>query len=131
MFLDTDGNVIKGKSWNTSYAVGVPGTVAGLGYAHNKYGTKRWYKLLQPAIQMAKFGHDINYLNFSLLNSPYYSQFLSNDIESRKIFYKQDGFKLGELFIQKDLAGTLSRIAHYGYNEFYFGKTSKLTPLTA
>ena len=124
MFLDSDGNVIKGKSWSTSYAVGVPGTVAGLGYAHNKYGTKRWYKLLQPAIQMAKFGHDINYLNFSLLNSPYYSQFLSNDIESRKIFYKQDGFKLGELFIQKDLAGTLSRIAHYGYNEFYSGKTA-------
>ena len=124
MFLDSDGNVVKGKSWSTSYAVGVPGTVAGLGYAHNKYGTKRWYKLLQPAIQMAKFGHDINYLNFSLLNSPYYSQFLSNDIESRKIFYKQDGFKLGELFIQKDLAGTLSRIAHYGYNEFYSGKTA-------
>ena len=124
MFLDSDGNVIKGKSWSTSYAVGVPGTVAGLGYAHNKYGTKRWYKLLQPAIQMAKFGHDINYLNFSLLNSPYYSQFLSNDIESRKIFYKEDGFKLGELFIQKDLAGTLSRIAHYGYNEFYYGKTA-------
>ena len=124
MFLDSDGNVIKGKSWSTSYAVGIPGTVAGLGYAHNKYGTKRWYKLLQPAIQMAKFGHDINYLNFSLLNSPYYSQFLSNDIESRKIFYKQDGFKLGELFIQKDLAGTLSRIAHYGYNEFYSGKTA-------
>ena len=124
MFLDSDGNVVKGKSWSTSYAVGVPGTVAGLGYAHNKYGTKRWYKLLQPAIQMAKFGHDINYLNFSLLNSPYYSQFLSNDIESRKIFYKEDGFKLGELFIQKDLAGTLSRIAHYGYNEFYSGKTA-------
>ena len=124
MFLDSDGNVIKRKSWSTSYAVGVPGTVAGLGYAHNKYGTKRWYKLLQPAIQMAKFGHDINYLNFSLLNSPYYSQFLSNDIESRKIFYKEGGFKLGELFIQKDLAGTLSRIAHYGYNEFYSGKTA-------
>ena len=31
---------------------------------------------------------------------------------------------MGELFIQKDLAGTLSRIAHYGYNEFYSGKTA-------
>ena len=125
MFLDSDGDVVKGKSWNTSYAVGVPGTVAGLGYAHNKYGSKRWYKLLNPAIQMAKFGHEINYLNFSLLNSPYYSQFLSNDTESRKIFFKKNGFKLGELFIQKDLALTLSRIAHYGYREFYSGKTAE------
>ena len=124
MFLDDSGNVIKGKSWNTSYAVGVPGTVAGLGYAHDKYGTQRWYSLLQPAIRLAKFGHDINYLNFSLLNNSYYSQFLSNDIESRKIFYKEGGFKLGELFIQKDLAGTLSRIAYNGYREFYEGKTS-------
>ena len=125
MFLDEKGNVIKGKSWNTSYAVGIPGTVAGLGYAHKKYGSQRWYRLLQPAIQMAKFGHNIDYLNFSLLNSPYYSQFLSNDKETKKIFYKEQGFELGELFIQKDLASTLSRIAHYGYDEFYNGQTAE------
>ena len=125
MFLDDDGNVIKGKSWSSSYAVGVPGTVAGLGYVHNKYGTERWYKLLQPAIQMAKFGHDVNYLNLSLLNSSYYRQFLSNDEETKKIFYKDKGFKLRERFVQKDLASTLSRIAHYGYNEFYTGKTAE------
>ena len=125
MFLDTDGNVIKGKSWNTSYAVGVPGTVAGLGYAHQKYGTQRWYSLLQPSIKLAKFGHNIDYLNFSLLNSSYYKKYLSIDEETKKIFYKEEGFLLGDLFVQKDLASTLTRIANHGYQEFYEGKTSE------
>ena len=125
MFLDTDGNVIKGKSWNTSYAVGVPGTVAGLGYAHQKYGTQRWYSLLQPSIKLAKFGHNIDYLNFSLLNSSYYKKYLSIDEETKKIFYKEEGFLLGDLFVQKDLASTLIRIANHGYQEFYEGKTSE------
>ena len=125
MFLDTDGNVVKGKSWNTSYAVGVPGTVAGLGYAHQKYGTQRWYSLLQPSIKLAKFGHNIDYLNFSLLNSSYYKKYLSIDEETKKIFYKEEGFLLGDLFVQKDLASTLIRIANHGYQEFYEGKTSE------
>ena len=54
LFQVTDidnGDVIKDNSWSSSYAVGVPGTVAGLGYAHQKYGTQRWYSLLQPAIE--------------------------------------------------------------------------------
>ena len=38
MFLDDQGNVIPGKSWNTALAAGVPGSVAGFGMAHEKYG---------------------------------------------------------------------------------------------
>ena len=124
MFLDNDGNVIKGKSWSTSYSVGVPGTVAGFGYAHEKYGSQRWHTLIQPSIQLAKYGHKIDYLNFSLLNNPYYKQYLSRDDVTKSIFYKDEGFQLGENFIQKDLASTLTRIANYGYKEFYEGKTS-------
>ena len=124
MFLDESGDVIKGKSWSSSYAVGVPGTVAGFGYVHEKYGTQRWHSLLQPSIELAKFGHNIDYLNFSLLNSPYYKKYLSTDLETKKIFYKEEGFELGELFIQKDLASTLTRIANDGYQEFYQGRTS-------
>ena len=124
MFLDSEGNVIQGKSWSTSYASGVPGTVAGLGYAHQQYGTERWYTLLQPAIEIAKFGHKLDFLNYSLLNSPYYRNFLSKDSVTKKIFYKDEGFKLGEMFVQKDLGITLSRIANLGYKEFYTGKTA-------
>ena len=126
MFLDETGEVIKGKSWNTAFAVGVPGTVAGLGYAHEKYGSKRWSSLVSPATKIARFGHKIDYLNYMLLNSPYYQNFLSNDVETKSIFYNIDGFQIGDNFIQQDLAQTLSRIASYGYGEFYNGKTADM-----
>ena len=126
MFLDETGEVIKGKSWNTAFAVGVPGTVAGLGYAHEKYGSKRWSSLVSPATKIARFGHKIDYLNYMLLNSPYYQSFLSNDVETKSIFYNIDGFQIGDNFIQQDLAQTLSRIASYGYGEFYNGKTADM-----
>ena len=126
MFLDEKGDVIENKSWSTSFSVGVPGTVAGLGYAHEKYGSKRWSSLVSPAIKVARFGHEIDYLNYLLLNSPYYKSFLSNDPETKSIFYKDSGFQIGDNFIQEDLAQTLSRISSYGYREFYNGKTADL-----
>ncbi|MAX12555.1 MAG: gamma-glutamyltransferase [Candidatus Marinimicrobia bacterium] len=126
MFLDENGEVISGKSWNTSYAVGVPGTVAGLGYVHEKYGSKRWSSLIAPSIKVARYGHEIDYLNYMLLNSPYYKNFLSNDPETRSIFTKAEGYQVGDLLIQKDLANTLSRISSFGYKEFYEGKTADM-----
>src|SRR5699024_1877334 len=39
MYLDEKGNVIDGKSLFTHFAVGVPGTVAGMEYALKKWGT--------------------------------------------------------------------------------------------
>ncbi len=126
MFLDDNGDVIDNKSWNTSYAVGVPGTVAGLGYAHEKYGSKTWSSLLYPSIKVARYGHKIDYLNYTLLNNPYYKSFLSSDPVTKSIFFKADGFKMGDNFIQKDLSKTLSRISSYGYREFYTGKTAEM-----
>ena len=46
-------------------------------------------------------------------------------MKTKKIFYKDEGFKLNEVFVQKDLAKTLSRIASYGYRDFYEGQISK------
>mgnify|MGYP001269287214 CR=1 FL=1 len=126
MFLDSDGNVINGSSWSSALASGVPGTVAGLGYAHNKYGTMNWFDLVYPSVQLARFGFPLDYFNTSILNSEKYSNFLKNDFFSKKYFTKNKEYKLNDLFIQKDLSETLLRIAKYGYNEFYFGKTSKL-----
>ena len=126
MFLDIKGEVIKGKSWKSALAVGTPGTVSGLGYAHQKYGTQSWYRLLQPSIELAQYGNMLDYFNVSLLNNKYYREFLSSDSESKKIFYKDEGFELDDLLIQRDLAKTLSRIANNGYQEFYNGKTADL-----
>ena len=125
MFLDELGNVIPGKSWSSCLAAGVPGTVAGLGYAHEKYGSLKWHELVFPSFLLAKYGFPLDYFNVSILNSQKYSNYLSNDQFSKLYFTKDTPFILNEKFIQLDLAETLLRIAKYGYKEFYFGKTSK------
>ena len=82
MFLDENGDVIQNKSRYTSWASGVPGTVDGLGYAHDKYGSMPWDLLLYPAINLAKYGFNLDYHNILLLNSDRYKYLLSNDSES-------------------------------------------------
>ena len=41
MYLDKDGNVVKGLSTKGHLAVGVPGRVSGMEYAREKYGTMK------------------------------------------------------------------------------------------
>ena len=50
MYLDKDGNATKDSifGWRSS---GVPGSVAGLEFAHKKFGTKRWSELVDPAVK--------------------------------------------------------------------------------
>ena len=56
MYLDSAGNVIKGASTKGHLAVGVPGSVAGLEYAREKYGTRSRGTLIAPAITFAERG---------------------------------------------------------------------------
>ncbi|MEP6929708.1 MAG: gamma-glutamyltransferase, partial [Flavobacterium sp.] len=48
MFLDKDGNVIKGKSTETALAIGVPGTIAGVFAVHKKLGSLPMSEILKP-----------------------------------------------------------------------------------
>lgn len=124
MYLDVQGNVITNSSLYTHLAVGVPGTVAGLSHALEKYGTLKLSDVLQPAIKLAREGY---------LVSPQLAHVLELDREhlgqwpsSRAIFFK-DGrpLRAGEKLIQKDLARSLELIARRGPNEFYRGSIGK------
>lgn len=126
MFLDGAGNVDSEKSRYSHLSSGVPGTVAGLAMALEKEGTISLKDALDPAIRLAEKGFEM-------------SVELSRDIKrakerlkkwpsTRKIFFKKDGsfYEPGELFIQKELANTLKRIARHGTKGFYEGKTAEL-----
>ncbi len=126
MFLDDSLNVIPGKSWNTSWAAGVPGSVAGFGLAYEKYGSANWRDLVKPAAELATVGFPLDYQNMTSLNHPYYQEYLLKDEESAKIFSKDGHFTLYETFVQDDLGLTLERIANSGWNEFYTGKTADM-----
>ncbi len=124
MFLDDDGAVIPGKSLETSWAAGVPGSVDGFGLAHKKYGLMPWRKLISPAINLAKKGFQLHLQDAERLNLK--AEYLSRDSESRKIFTKSTPFGISDMLIQRDLGATLKRISKKGPREFYEGATGKM-----
>ena len=125
MFLNEKGEVDKGKSRFSHLAVGVPGTVAGLTLALEKYGTISLERALQPAIELAEKGFPVSeYLHRSL-------GFTKKRMEaypaSMAIFYKPNGvpYDVGEIIVQKDLAKSLKLIAKQGPKAFYQGEIAE------
>ncbi|MGY0399581.1 MAG: gamma-glutamyltransferase [Ostreibacterium sp.] len=126
MYLDKNGNVDKKLSRFSHLSSGVPGTVAGLALALKKYGTISLQEALAPAIKLAEKGFILTPRFVKGVHSK--KEMLSRFESSKKKFFKKNGkeYKVGDLYIQKDLANTLKRISKYGAKEFYTGKTAKL-----
>lgn len=125
MFLDKDGNVDKEKSRNSILAVGVPGTVAGLTLALEKYGTISLKRALKPAIKLAEKGFPVSYeLRRSLIEA---KKRIENSDASMFIFFNENGnpHKVEKTLKQKDLAWSLRQISKNGEDAFYKGKISK------
>jgi gamma-glutamyltranspeptidase / glutathione hydrolase len=120
MYLDASGNVIPGKSIRGFAAVGVPGTVAGLERARERYGTMDRERLLAPAIRLAEEGFVLGPGDAALLALPI--NHFAEEANLAAIFLK-DGkpYAAGDRLVQKDLAATLERIARDGADEFYRG----------
>lgn len=122
MYLDANGNIIKDLSTTGHLAVGVPGSVAGMLYALEKYGTMSKEQVMKYAIELAENGFSVNSKLANLINSTQsdFSRFPgSNNIFGRK-------FKAGDIFIQRDLANTLKKIRDKGRDGFYKGKVADL-----
>lgn len=119
MYQDEDGNVIPLKSQRGHYAVGVPGSVAGIWELHNKYGTKDWGLLVQPAIDVAFDGFAITEDEAVTLNEKQEDFIAANHYQPWPI--NSLGWKVGDLVIQKQLAATLSFIRDSGKEGFYSG----------
>ena len=129
MYLDKDGQIIKGKMSSTvGYrASGVPGTLAGFELAFKKYGSGKitWNELVGPARLLAQNGFVLSHRLAELFKT--YRSNLSQFDESRRIFLNNGKFyQEGDRLRQSDLARTLSRIERLGAKEFYTGETARM-----
>ena len=121
MYLDQDGYVVEYSTLIGGQAAGVPGTVSGFWKAHQRFGKLPWKELVEPAIKLAEEGFfpakilvdDIHGMRDWFKNKTNFEQyFLHIDVKKK--------------FKQPELAETLRRIAEFGAEDFYFGKTAKL-----
>jgi gamma-glutamyltranspeptidase/glutathione hydrolase len=127
MFLGADGKPDIARSRDSALSIGVPGTVAGLALALEKYGSGKFTltDLLKPAIALARDGFVIADDMADTL--PGIARRLARWPASAKIFSRADGTSLREddRLVQADLAATLSAIATQGPRGFYQGPVAE------
>ncbi|MFT4248115.1 MAG: gamma-glutamyltransferase [Pseudomonas sp.] len=121
---DADGKPDRRKAISHQ-GVAVPGTVAGLYLAHQRYGKLPWRKVVQPAIDLAE--HGVRLSDDEAMILQWGRRSLDKDPVARRIFYKPDGsaYQAGELLRQPELAWSLRQIAEGGADAFYRGEIAQ------
>lgn len=125
MYLDENGEPIKGASFDGPLAAGIPGQAAGLVHLAEKYGRLPLATSLAPAIRYAEEG------------IPVYTRIGSGLRFRRRVAERWPAFgdvfypggkqlEEGDLLRQPDLARTLQRFAAGGRDGFYKGETARL-----
>ena len=125
MFLDEDGKIEDNSNHKGLLSTGVPGTVAGLYFAHQKYGKLPWKDLVQPAIDLAENGFAFNWnlygaaISFSeeAEDYPFMATYFNND--------KGEITQPDEIWKQTALANTLKQIRDKGRDGFYKGEVAQ------
>ena len=120
MYLDAEGHVIVDKSLFTQAAIGVPGTVAGLTYALEHYGTMKRAALVAPAVALATKGFPVGERLSGVFAAEH--EHLGAWDGTRKVFF-HDGRvpRSGEILRNPDLAKSLALIGRDGAKAFYDG----------
>ena len=122
MFLDEKGNVIKGKSTESSLAIGVPGTIAGVFAVHEKLGSLPIEEILKPVIELAERGVIVTKKQEDRLTA-YRAKIIK--INGDKTLFAT-AFKENDVIKYPALTTTLKRISKNGRDEFYKGKTAEI-----
>ena len=121
MYLDARGNVIDNITLIGGQAAGVPGTVAGFWEAHKRFGKLPWNEVVKPAIDLAANG----FLPAPVLVGSIHSMEQRFDGKTNFNDYFNH-INSSKVFKQPELAKTLARIAEFGADDFYRGKTAAL-----
>ena len=121
MYLDQQGEVIENATLIGARAAAVPGTVAGMWAAHQRYGSLPWRELIQPAIELARQG----FIPAPVLVDEIHANLdWFGDKTNFKAYFSH--ISAEQLFRQPELAMTLERIAVQGSADFYRGETARL-----
>jgi gamma-glutamyltranspeptidase / glutathione hydrolase len=127
IFLGPDGKPDQKKSLDSALGIGVPGSVAGLSLALEKYGSGKFTlaELLKPAIALANDGIKITDDIADTLDEGH--ERLARWPASANFLSKPDGTPLheGDILVQKDLGQTLTAIAEQGPRGFYQGPVAE------
>ncbi len=109
-------------------SIAIPGAVAGLSLALERFGTMPWKEVIQPAIRLARDGFEIGWYDLYAIGGEI-PRILSN-AEATRIFLSNGGLPVGDgispyMFRQPDLASTLERLAEAGPRDFYEGDVAR------
>jgi gamma-glutamyltranspeptidase/glutathione hydrolase len=121
MYLDENGDIIPGKSTLGGMAIGVPGTIAGIFAAHEKYGSLPIETLLEPVIALARKGVVVTKVQEQNLGNA--RALISQTSGDHTLFSKV--YKAGDTIRHLAFAETLTTIKKNGRDEFYKGKTAE------
>ena len=120
MYLDAGGKVIDGKSLYTHYAVGVPGTVAGMTHALSRWGSMPLARVMAPAIALADKGYPVSVTLAKTLDQE--KKNMGRWPATQAVFWRNGApLQTGERLVQKDLAQSLRLISQQGAKAFYEG----------
>ena len=127
--LDEDGTVKRdSRGFNPAVvggrSVAVPGEIAGLLAALEKYGTMDRHQVIQPAIDRARAGLEVSEVLAGIIMSNYDTLLA---FPASEAIYLNDGFprEPGEIIANTDLANTLELVAQQGRDAFYTGAVAE------
>jgi gamma-glutamyltranspeptidase/glutathione hydrolase len=121
MYLKADGSVDHDELDHGAKSVGVPGTVAGLAYALEHWGTMKWWQVVDPALALADKGYVLNATQAASLEYGR-ERLLLND-EAKRVYLEADGSapRMGQRRRYVDLAASLKLIKTTGPRAIYGG----------
>ncbi|WP_319530667.1 gamma-glutamyltransferase [uncultured Cohaesibacter sp.] len=123
--------VVEDRNVTGATSVAVPGTVAGIAKAHERFGRMAWKDLLQPAIEFAKTGLHVDWYAALIIASS--TRELAKDPDAARLFLddgvwpKISGWTaLSNMRLdQTKMAETLVHLAEAGASDFYRGDIAK------
>ena len=103
----------------------VPGAGAGLEAVHGAYGRLPWRAVLEPALELARGGVELNRAQAHL--HAILDRILRHTAEGRRLYSRPDGSRLlpGDVLRLPDLAQTLEQVAAEGAGCLYRGDLAR------